>query len=69
MQRPPHWGRLTGVIGRFAKRACWFPLIPAVCLTFLLAACGSGATAGTSPAEKGERWPPPSSMSAVARVW
>lgn len=52
MQRPPHWGRLISVIGRFAKRVGWFPLIPAVCLTFLLAACGSGATAGTTPAER-----------------
>jgi hypothetical protein len=52
MQRPPHLERLIAVIGRFAKRVCGFPLIPAVCVTFLLAACGAGATAGTVPAER-----------------
>jgi hypothetical protein len=44
--------RLTSVIGRFAKRACRFALVPAVCVTILLAACGSGAASGTGPAER-----------------
>jgi hypothetical protein len=42
------------VNGRCAKRVGRFPLIPAVCVTFSLAAfglaaCGSGATSGTVP--------------------
>lgn len=52
MQRPPHMERLTSVIGRFAKRVSSFSLIPAVCVTVLLAACGSGTASGTAPAER-----------------
>jgi hypothetical protein len=43
--------RLTGVIGRFAKRVCALSLMPALCATFLLAACASGA-ASASPTER-----------------
>jgi hypothetical protein len=42
--------RLTSVIGWFAKRVCNFSLIPAVCVTISLAACGSGTASGTAPA-------------------
>lgn len=52
MQRPPRVERLTGVIGWFAKRVCGLSLIPAVCATLLLAACGSGADSGTAPTER-----------------
>jgi hypothetical protein len=50
MERPSHMQRLTTVISRFAKRVRNFSLIPAVCMTFMLAACGSGTASGTAPA-------------------
>jgi hypothetical protein len=49
VERPPHVERLISVTGRFAKRVGDFSLIPAVCATILLAACGSGTASATSP--------------------
>lgn len=44
MQPAPHPERLTSVTGRFAKRVRSLSLIPAVCVTIVLAACGSGTS-------------------------
>jgi hypothetical protein len=50
MQRPPRMERLTIVIGRLPKQARNFSLLPAVRVTILLAACGSGTASGAAPA-------------------
>jgi hypothetical protein len=45
------------MINRFAKRVCSFSLIPAVCMTILLAACGSGTASGAAPASPASHGP------------
>jgi hypothetical protein len=42
--------RLSDVIGRFGRRVRIFSPIPAVCVTALLAACGSSTASTTAPA-------------------
>jgi GNAT superfamily N-acetyltransferase len=57
-ERPPHTerrlhgGRLSDVIGRFARRGRNFSLIPGVCVMVLLAACGSSAASAPGAAQR-----------------
>jgi hypothetical protein len=47
---PPYRERPTSMISRFSKRLQNFSLIPAVCVTIFLGACGSAPISGMSPA-------------------